>query len=161
MKSCCFTGHRKVNVNDELKTELRRVLTGLIEKGVTEFYAGGAVGWDMFCEKIVLDLRNEYGIHLHIIMPCPLEEQTQKWETEQISEYKYIIGQADSVEIVSENYSKECMKNRNARLVELADVCVCYLKNKRSGTAQTVRMAEKKGIDIINLYTSTEIRKTS
>ena len=153
MKNCCFTGHRKVKITDELKAGLRSVLTELIEKGVTEFYAGGAVGWDMICEKTVLDLKQEYGeIHLHIIMPCPLDEQTQNWDLQQITEYRSIIERADSVEIVSENYSKDCMKKRNARLVELADVCVCYYKNKRSGTGQTVRMAEKKGIEVINLY---------
>ena len=153
MKSCCFTGHRKVKITDELKAGLRRVLTGLIKTGVTEFYAGGAIGWDMLCEKTVLELKQEYcGIHLHIIMPCSLDEQTQKWDSQQITEYKGIIERADSVEIVSESYSKDCMKKRNARLVELSDVCVCYYKNKRSGTGQTVRMAEKKGIEVINLY---------
>lgn len=47
------------------------------------------------------------------------------------------------------------MKARNARLVELAsDYCICYWnpKNFRSGTGQTVRMAQKKGIEIINLF---------
>ena len=44
------------------------------------------------------------------------------------------------------------MKRRNERLVELADYCICYCTNPRSGTGQTVRMAKDKGIDIINLF---------
>lgn len=54
----------------------------------------------------------------------------------------------------SERYYDGCMKGRNARLVELATVCcICYwnVNDKRSGTGQTVRMAQKKGIEIINL----------
>ena len=46
------------------------------------------------------------------------------------------------------------MKARTARLVELAsDYCICYWNPKdfRSGTGQTVRMAQKKVIEIINM----------
>ncbi len=47
------------------------------------------------------------------------------------------------------------MKIRNAKLIELADVCVCYynLSQYASGTGQTVRMAQKKEIKIINIAT--------
>ncbi len=57
------------------------------------------------------------------------------------------------VEVCSEHYYDGCMKVRNQRLVDLSDVCVCYYNesNKRSGTGQTVRMAERKHICIINI----------
>ena len=50
------------------------------------------------------------------------------------------------------------MKKRNARLAELGDICICYYNEKdfRSGTGQTVRMAEKAGKRIINMYTISE-----
>ena len=46
------------------------------------------------------------------------------------------------------------MKKRNAQMVELADCCVCYYDDSiaRSGTGQTVRMANAKGIEVINLF---------
>lgn len=50
-----------------------------------------------------------------------------------------------------------CMKERNARLVELAsECCIAYwnANNKRSGTGQTVRMAQKKGLEVINIFES-------
>ena len=39
-------------------------------------------------------------------------------------------------------------------MIELSDGCVCYYDESvgRSGTGQTVRMAESKGIEIINLF---------
>ena len=66
---------------------------------------------------------------------------------------KTILNQADSVELVCENYFKGCMKSRNERLIEHADLLLCYYKNNKSasGTGQTVRMAQKKNINIINL----------
>ena len=56
-----------------------------------------------------------------------------------------------------EKLNDEYMKARNARLFELAsDYCICYWNPKgfRSGTGQTVRMAQKKGIEVINLFES-------
>ena len=46
------------------------------------------------------------------------------------------------------------MKERNQRLVDLADICICYYNenNSRSGTGQTVRMVQKKGIQLINIF---------
>lgn len=70
---------------------------------------------------------------------------------EQLADYDRILLMADSTEYISEKYYYGCMKARNARLVELADCCVCYYDNKKSasGTGQTVRMAERKNICII------------
>ena len=73
------------------------------------------------------------------------------------AELEKLIGLADSVEYVSDRYYNGCMKDRNARLVELATVCcISYWNpnNFRSGTGQTVRMAQKKGIRVINLFES-------
>ena len=90
-------------------------------------------------------------------MPCPFEEQSTKWNEAQKTEYLHIFGLADSAEQVSDRYYNGCMKARNARLVELAsDYCICYWnpKNFRNGTGQTVRMAQKRGIEVINLFES-------
>lgn len=155
MKKVFFTGHRIFKANDETIGNLVAVLIKLISEGSTDFYGGGALGWDMLCENAVLKLREEFpDIKLHLILPCPPEEQTAFWLMAQIEEYQKILKSADSVEIVSKHYSKDCMKKRNERLAELGDVCVCYYneKRRRSGTGQTVRLAEKSGKEIINLF---------
>lgn len=156
MKNCCFTGHRNIpSENTELQAELENVLRGLIENGVTNFYAGGAIGWDMMCSYMVCALRQRYpDIMLGLILPCNAEQQCMKWNEQHKQQYYNILSQADSVEYVSERYHDGCMKARNQRLVDNADICVCYYdtKNFRSGTGQTVRMAERKSIEIINLY---------
>ncbi len=152
MKSCCFTGHRVIKVTPELVSRLRETIIGLHERGVTEFYAGGAAGFDMLCEQTVIELKSEHpDIHLHLILPCPSEEQVKGWKSSQIERYMKILQEADSVTVLSEHYTDDCMKHRNERLVELAECCVCYCNNRRSGTGQTVRFAVNKGIMIINL----------
>ena len=153
-KSVCFTGHRNIKETAELKKALIKQLVKLIDEGATDFYAGGAVGWDMLCERAVIELREKYPhIKLHLVLPCPAEEQTAKWNESDKREFMELLSAADMVEVCSDNYYDGCMKVRNQRLVGLSDVCVCYYNesNKRSGTGQIVRMAERKNICIINL----------
>ena len=159
-KSVCFTGHRTIAEDKEkLSTRLYALLERLVtEQKITDFYTGGAVGWDALAALTVLKLRENYTeVKLHLVLPCPFEEQSAKWNEAQKTEYQHILGLADSVEQVSDRYYNGCMKARNARLVELAsDYCICYWnpKHYRSGTGQTVRMAQKKGIEVINLFDS-------
>lgn len=156
MKKVFFTGHRHSNVYAEDMHRLNNLLRKLAAERVKDFYAGGARGWDMTFESMVISLRERYLplIRLHLVLPCPPEEQMSGWSASDKQQYREILKAADSVETVSEHYDKSCMKKRNERLVELGDICVCYYNEKhfRSGTGQTVRMAEKQGKEIINLY---------
>ena len=157
-RTVCFTGHRTIAEDKEkLSARLYALLERLVtEQKITDFYTGGAVGWDALAALTVLKLRESYPeVKLHLVLPCPFEEQSAKWNEAQKTEYQHILGLVDSVEQVSDCYYNGCMKARNARLVELAsDYCICYWnpKNFRSGTGQTVRMAQKKGIEVINLF---------
>ena len=152
MKSCCFTGHRIIKITPELVQRLRDSIVDVIGEGVTEFYDGGAIGFDMLCAETVIGLKAEYpDIKLHLLLPCPSDEQVKGWNNTQTVRYEKILQAADSVTVVSEHYTSDCMKRRNERLVELADCCICYCNNPKSGTGQTVRMAKDKGIETINL----------
>ncbi len=155
MSTICFTGHRNVKETPELKERLTKQLETLIGEGAEIFLSGMARGWDLICAAVVLEFRERYpNIKLHLILPCPSDEQTADWCDSDKAEYSRIFDLADRVEICSEHYFDGCMKVRNQQLVDLADVCVCYFNesNKRSGTGQTVRMARKREIKIINVF---------
>ena len=152
MQTCCFTGHRIIKITPELTQRLRDSIIEVIKQGVTAFYDGGACGFDMLAAEAVIELKAEYSdITLHLLLPCPPEEQVKGWNKAQIVRYEKLVNAADSVTVLSEHYNPDCMKQRNKRLVELADCCICYCRDLRSGTGQTVRMARDKGIAIINL----------
>ena len=156
MKSCFFTGHRNAPSDTLLIIKTGTFIIDVINKcGITDFYAGGALGWDTICARLILDLKKIYPqIKLHLVLPCPPEQQTSGWSRGNRSEYDFILKRADDVEIVSGNYDKDCMKKRNARLAERGDICLCYYNEKdpRSGTGQTVRMAQKAGKPVANMY---------
>ncbi|MGN0608993.1 MAG: SLOG family protein [Oscillospiraceae bacterium] len=152
---CCFTGHRIIKLTEPLKRLVYDELTGLIKRGVTDFYAGGAIGWDTLCSETVICLREKYPhIKLHLVLSCSEAEQTARWNEQQRQTYRKIRKAADSIEILSDNYYDGCMKELNKRLAELADVCFCYYdeRQNKSGTKQTVTMAERKGIPVINIW---------
>lgn len=163
MKSACFTGHRKISEDiTEIQKNLYNTLENYINNhGLTDFYAGGAVGWDTISAVTVLELRKIYPqIRLHMVLPCSNEEQTKNMNIQQKTYFYKVLEYADSVEYVSQNYYRGCMKSRNFRLVKYADCCFCYFnpENKFSGTFQTVNMAKKKNIAIINFCNYKKIK---
>ena len=159
-KTVCFTGHRVLSESaKQLFSRLYTVLEKLVtEQGITDFYAGGAVGFDTIAAKCVLRLRDTLKegaeVRLHLVLPCCNEDQTKNWTAEQKYEFRCILQRADSVEYTAQKHDPQCMGRRNAKLVEYAThYCVCYYDiNHRSGTAQTVSLARQKGLQIINLF---------
>ena len=81
MRSACFTEHRKLN---EDSTILSQRLYDILEKHLTDwitnFYIGGTVGFDTVAALTVLKLKEKYPfIKLHLVLPCPPEEQSKYW----------------------------------------------------------------------------------
>ena len=155
--SACFTGHRKMKDDEgEISEKLYSLIERLYdEESISVFYAGGAVGFDTVAAKCVLRLKEKHKyVKLHLILPCSNEEQTRNLTASQRNEFNDILKRADSVEYTSPHYFKGCMSRRNKRLVECAEnCCICYYDSTiKSGTAQTVELAKKKGLKIYDLF---------
>lgn len=137
---------------ESLKNELKKAIISLIEKGVVFFGAGGALGFDMLAEEIVLQLKEYYPqIRLVLVLPCPTQEQTLKWSSEQKERYNNIYKMADKIRILSPHYTNSCMLNRNRHMINNSAHLISYLRENHGGTYYTVNYAEKQGIDIIRL----------
>ena len=104
MTSVCFTGHRKIDSSDmyALKSLLDSTICGLVKRGVTDFYCGGALGFDTMCAHMVLYLRKRKAldIKLHLILPCSNEEQTKNWSYNDKQEFYAILMAAESIEYI-------------------------------------------------------------
>ena len=155
MHSICFSGHRNAHLSDTVQALMLLRMETMIKRGYRDFYAGGAPGWDTICGKAVIDFKKRrFKIRLHLILPCCFEEQTKNWSEKEKQELLEILSNADTVEYISEHYTKDCMKQRNQKLVDSAGIMWCCYDKKRfrSGTGQTVRMAEKSGLRIWNFF---------
>ncbi|MBP3857179.1 MAG: DUF1273 family protein [Ruminiclostridium sp.] len=150
-----FTGHRDADPETALPL-LEDTVEDLINHGAETFVAGGAAGFDTLAAETVLRIRENYPwVSLVMVLPCPPEEQSRSFTAEMKQRYSAILASADRTECIAAHYYNGCMKARNQRLVDLADICVCWYdeaEHASSGTGQTVRMAQKKGITVINLF---------
>lgn len=148
----CFSGHRELPKNKliYIADRLEKEIEFLIKSGYCVFESGGALGFDLFAEKIVLKLKKKYP-HINLLLVLPCKEQTKYWKKEDIKIYDYIKSKADKIIYTSEFYYKGCMHKRNRELVDTADICICYLDKNFGGTFYTVKYAKSKGLKIINI----------
>ena len=152
-KVACFSGHRKLPQNcTQLTADLEVAIVSLIERGVIFFGAGGALGFDMLAEEAVLRLKERYPqIRLVLVLPCPPEQQTLKWNSEQKQRYYDILARADKVRVLSDRYTSTCMLDRNRHMVDCSGYLICYLRELSGGTYYTVNYAERVGIEIVRI----------
>ena len=150
--SCCFTGHRDI-VPEKLpviKEKLINIISDAIDRGYTDFYNGGAIGFDQLAAEAVLELKREHpDIRLHIIVPCA--SQAYKWTCENRQKYERVIACADEVKILSPFYFKGCMQIRNRYMADASSLCIAYLNRTTGGTADTIKYAQKEMLEIINI----------
>ena len=159
--TCCFTGHRSVAQYHRKQTAAAVLaqIRALRDRGFTRFIAGGALGFDTLAALCVLKAA-ETDPDIRLILAVPCLNQTEKWSRlpgalEHLRTYKEIMGKADEVIYTSERtYFDGCMRIRNQFMVDHAAVCIAYWNGSYGGTSQTVRMAEKAGLEIINVFES-------
>lgn len=103
---------------------------------------------------MVLHLRKTCpDVRPHLLLPCERVDQTAGWRERDVQLYDYLVRYADEVIVLGE-YHHGCMMARNQALVDAASFCLCWYDRTRlrSGTGQTVRMAERAGLRVWNLF---------
>ena len=169
--TCAFTGHRPKSFpwkyNESaldcvlLKEVLATQIKALTDRGVTDFLSGMAQGTDLWCSEIVLDLKkNDPALKLHCILPC--KGQESKWTASAQERYYSILAQANEVIYVKQEYSRDCMLERNRYLVDRSSFLLAvYNGIQRSGTGATIHYAQQIGkiICILNPVTRTITEK--
>lgn len=156
-KKCCFTGHRPRKIawlGDPnhpccvaLCSILRERILQKIHDGYDYFISGMALGADLLCAQIVLDLRQDYpNIKLECALPCT--KQAHYWSDKQRDKYAEILSKSDYIQILSENYSLSCMQKRNKYMVDNSDCLIAIWNGTDGGTKNTIMLAKRKNIPI-------------
>ena len=151
-KTCCFSGHRVLSQKKIEKTlkRLHEEVDQLIENGVTDYVSGGAIGFDAICSSLIIS-KKQQGADIRLIFALPCRNQDEKWTDRQKRLYRSLLAEADEIIYVSEEYTPNCMKERNFFMVDNSAYCICALLKDISGTGQTVRYAQRQGLRIINV----------
>lgn len=151
----CFTGHRPQNLpfgfneEDPRCIRMRRMLARkteelILSQGATHFISGMAIGVDIICAEIVLELREKYS---HITLECavPCKSQPCKWSDSMKERYYSILERSNKVTFVQDSYTSDCMHKRNRYMIEHTDVVIAVWNGNPSGTGYTVNYAKEKG----------------
>ncbi len=161
-----FTGHRpdkfsfKYNEQHIDCIRLKSILINQIEylylSGTKKFLTGCALGVDMWCGEIVLDLKEKYNdIELYCILPC--KNQDLKWNENYKKRFNHLLNNCSKIHLIQEEYSKNCFFKRNKYLVDNAKIILAVYNQDliRSGTKNTINYAKQlnKKILIINSKT--------
>ncbi len=145
-----FFGHRQIENVIEVERKLEEKVSELIRtKRYVEFLVGRDGEFDILASSVVKRIRkqNDYGnCSLIWVMPY-MKAEFRNNEREFLDYY-------DDVEICEQSakaHYKSAIKIRNRYMADRSDLIICCIQRKTGGAYKTVRYAEKKSKQIINI----------
>lgn len=165
--SCFFTGHRKGlgNIIKDILPKMRSSISFLYSKGVTDFYVGGALGFDTLAAAQILDMKRDHP-NMKLILYLPYTNQSESWGADSKRYYEFLLKNADEIyyafdgDIYDYEQAKKYLLMRNRLMADKCAYCIAfYLGNKRSGTGYTIEYAKKSDCEIIYLSDIRQNRK--
>ena len=154
--TCCFFGHRKIKITDELKTNLYNEIKYLITKeSIDTFIFGSKSQFDDLCHEIVSELKVEYHFikRVYVRAEFPyIDDDYHSYLLESYEETYYPPGML--------NAGKLSYIERNYEMINSSKFCIVYFdedytppSNKgKSGTKIAYDYALKKKKTVINLF---------
>lgn len=156
-KTVCFSGHRPEKFPDKgdenspitgvIKSILYKEIKDCINDGYNCFITGLARGVDNWAADIIIELKIK-GKDLKFVCVRPYEEYGNDWKGFDKWNLSHILEKADDIVTLSKEYTKDCLKKRNIYMVDHSQKLIAIISNYRSGTGQTIRYAQKKGIEV-------------
>lgn len=156
-RTLCFSGHRpeKLPMEGEPSSiEIRRLVSLLVteiqlsaESGYTTFITGVAKGIDLWAAKAVIELRDSRP-NIKLVCAVPFKGYGDNWRGVDKWDLGLTLEAADEVVFICDRYERGCMRKRNEYMVDRSSKLIAVLDDYKSGTGQTLRYAQKKGIDI-------------
>ncbi|MEG1548523.1 MAG: SLOG family protein [Clostridia bacterium] len=157
-KTACFTGHRPKKLPwgaDEqnagcrvVKLRIMAAIYRAYEEGFTHFISGMAQGIDILAAELVVQLRQSCPL-MTLECALPYRNHADNWALDLRARHSGILAVADGVTVLAEEYSPACMAQRNRYMVSAADRLIAVYSGGSGGTANTIHMAEKQGLDIV------------
>lgn len=162
-KTAAFTGYRTTKLpfspTEEnvmrLKNKLKEAIRTAYNGGVRYFYSGMCRGVDIWAALSVLELKEELT-DIELICAVPFEGHADSLKGAELTEYNYITSRANRTDCLKGRISyrefARAFNERNYYMVSNSCLLIAVCTEgaiSPGGTANTVKMAQKKGIDII------------
>ena len=149
--TCCFFGHRKINVNDELISRLTEAVEDLItEKKVDTFLFGSKSEFDKLCLNVVTKLKNKYPHIRRIYVRAEFPYIDEDYTAYLLQSYDHTYYPERII-----NAGKAAYVERNYEMIDSSGYCIIYYDENyplpKSGTKRAYDYAVKKNAAVINL----------
>lgn len=153
-KTCCFFGHSKTEVTEELKAKVKEIVERLIvENLVDTFLFGSKSEFNSLCREVTTELKEEkypYIKRIFVRAEYPyISEDYRQWLLDFYEDTYYpehIIGAGRAAYV-----------ERNFEMINKSEYCVVYYneeeipKTRKSGTKIALQYAKTKNRKIINV----------
>lgn len=153
-KSITFTGHRIIPLvrQEDVRERLTAAVALACKLGMTHFYCGMALGFDMMAAEVVLSLKDKFP-DIRLIAIVPFSGQSDRWASSEQERYHRILAKTDKVVVLSGNYFRGCLLRRNDYMLSHSSGVIAYFDGKpKGGTSYTVRKAERMKMNVVNIY---------
>ena len=167
--TCAITGHRPEKLGFastdtscaeyvRFRGELTSAICALAADGVDTFIVGGARGVDTWAMEAVSMLKyHDPSVRMIAALPYPGHNPFR--EEAERQHYQVLLARCDKIVYVSGNYHAKCFLARNRWMVDHAErVLAVWNGSVHSGTAQTVRYAQKLERRVTRLTPNASVR---
>ncbi len=123
--TCCFIGHRKIEITPALTDELDRLLQRLIAQNVTQFLFGDHSAFDSLCYRAVTELKKN----------CPqirrIRFRTDYPDADPYTERLLRTGYEDCICPAGAAWAgRAAYLIRNQAMIRESDICIFYCDEK-------------------------------
>lgn len=152
MTVCTFAGHREVyqaNIANRLDEAIEQIIK---TDDSVRFLVGGMGDFDGMCSSAVRRAKKKYPakqISLELVLPYLTQELNENKSYYETSYDDIIVP----IELAGVHY-KSAITKRNRWMVEKSNYLIAFVYRDFGGAFTTLRYAEKKGLQIINLAES-------
>lgn len=151
MRKTAFIGHRQIFQNN-LEEKLRLAIEQQIQSGCIHFIVGSHGEFDRIALSACRTLREKYPeiiIEVVITSLCAVNAHDSKQKYDDISTVIYEIEDV---------YYKRRITLSNQKMIDECDTLICYVNEKacQSGAKTALRYAQRKGVQVLNLWPHNE-----
>ena len=134
--TCCFIGHREINVTDELKEKLRVVIERLIVyENIDTFLFGSKSQFDDLCYDVVTEIKKKHTHIKRIFVRAEYPYIDESYESYLLESYEDTYFPKSVLGAGKASYVK-----RNCEMIDNSHFCIVYYKKdytpkgRKSGT---------------------------
>lgn len=145
-RTCCFAGSAVLPFpDDEIRERVREYVRLLVRAGIVNYLTGGGPGFDRMVMEVLWELRlnEKLPIRIMTVWPFPRDPETAS-EAYQVH-MNWVRNGSDRIAYTSQRPYPGVRRDRDRRMINRCEYCICFCDSPRSEEADTIRYALEQG----------------